>query len=193
MGKGLEQTFLQTIYTNGREEHEKMLDLTKCSSEYLLLIPNLKLEYLSYKSWFSDNDVLLFDLSFNALYSFCLLHIFLSLQLDYKHILKNLFPTSFMLSTASFFPSYIYKCTTLFLCFIVISLNLEIHFLLLPFEHLSQFSLLKLDLLKKLLSYNEKSHYFAIFFLTSLPKVVWRGCSPEKKNCDYYVQLPKTE
>ena len=139
MGKGLEQTFLQTKYTNGREELEKMLDLTKCSSEYLLT-PDLKLEYLSYQSWFNDSDVLLFDLSFNALYSLCLLHIFFSIQLDYKYIFC-LFPTSFMLSTASFFPSFIYKCTTLFLCFIVISLNLEIHFLLLPFEHLSQLSL----------------------------------------------------
>ena len=72
-----------------------------------------------------------------------------------------LFSTSFMLSTASFFPSYIYKCTTLFLCFIVISLNLEIQ-LSLPFEHRSQFSLSKLDLPEKLFSHNEKSHHFTI-------------------------------
>ena len=168
-----------------------MLDLTKCSSEYLLLIPNLKLEYLSYKSWFNDNDVLLFDPSFNALYSFCLLHIFLSLQLNYKYIFKNLFPTSFMLSTASFFPSYIYKCTALFLCFIVISLNLEIHFLLLPFEHLSQFSLSKLDLLKKLLSHNEKSHYFAIFFPDFSPQGCLERLFPRKEELWLFCVAPE--
>ena len=116
--------------------------------------------------------------------------IFLSLQLDYKYIF-HLFPTSFMSSTASFFPSYIYKCTTLFLCFIVISLNLEIHFLLLPFEHLSQFSLSKLDLLKKLLFHNEKPHYFAIFSPDFSPQGCLERLFPRKEDLWLFCVAPK--
>lgn len=105
-----------------------------------------------------------------------------------------LFSTSFMLSTASFLPSY--KCTILFLCLIVISLNLEIQFFHILLKNLFQFSFSKLDLPQKLVSHNEKFHHFAILSWLLSPRLLgevvpWKRniviilCSSRRQNEDW--------
>lgn len=75
--KGLHRHFSKQNIQKVEKNMKRCLTSLNAAQNIYLPTPNLKLEYLSYKSWFNDNDVLLFDLSFNALYSFCLLHYFL--------------------------------------------------------------------------------------------------------------------